>query len=533
MTRALGRYELLRPLARGGMAEVFVARRRAAGVEKVLVIKRIRPERAGDPRFLDLFVREARLSMTLTHQNIVPVFDFGRAGTEVFLAMERVEGRDLGSSLERAAAPPPPLVAAFVAAECCQALGYAHRRRGPAGASLGVVHRDVTPRNVLVSWSGEVKLVDFGIAALAGDEPGRPIGTPAYMAPEQARGDVVDARADLYGLGLVLRELLTGVRARPGSDRGALIEAARVGALGPWTGDVPEPLRAIVDRATALDRDDRFASASEFGEALDGYLVAARAAAPGDAPARQLAAWMDATWQGARDEVDDGAAIGELADDGTIGSDTARSLAATADEVAVVSSPPASPPSQASGAPASAPTPRRRRPSVAVAVSVVAVGAMIAMVATRPWSQRGPGPVSIDAGAIDAGAIDAGALDARVLVPGILDAGPLDAGALDAGPHDAGAFDARGPSGLRAKPADAAIATAPVATTRQVRINARPWATVAIDDDPTEHETIFTIRLAPGPHRLRFRNPQLGVDRTIVITVPDDRDLDHIEDLGR
>jgi len=165
---------------------------------------------------------------------------------------------------------------------------------------------------------------------------------------------------------------------------------------------------------------------------------------------------------------------------------------------------------------------------MAVAVSVVAVGAVIAMLATRPWSQRGPGPVSIDAGAIDAGA-----LDARVLVPGTLDAGPLDAGPLDAGPLDAGAFDARGPSGLRAKPADAAIATAPAATTRQVRINARPWATVAIDDDPTEHETIFTIRLAPGPHRLRFRNPQLGVDRTIVITVPDDRDLDHIEDLGR
>src|SRR5438046_9241875 len=118
MSRALGRYELLRPLARGGMAEVYLARRRAAGVEKWLVVKRIRPERAGDARFLELFVREARLSMSLTHQNIVPVFDFGRAGDQVFLAMERVEGKDLGSTLARAERKlPPPLCPALLAAE--------------------------------------------------------------------------------------------------------------------------------------------------------------------------------------------------------------------------------------------------------------------------------------------------------------------------------------------------------------------------------------------------------------------------------
>src|SRR5438105_13093915 len=178
MSRALGRYELLRPLARGGMAEVFLARRRAGGVEKFLVVKRIRPENAGDARFLDLFVREARLSMSLVHQNIVPVFDFGRIDEQVFIAMERVEGKDLGSSLERAGKdhPMPAVLAAFVAAECCQALDYAHRRCGPDGALLGIVHRDVTPRNVLLSWSGEVKLTDFGIAALAGETSSKVIG---------------------------------------------------------------------------------------------------------------------------------------------------------------------------------------------------------------------------------------------------------------------------------------------------------------------------------------------------------------------
>src|SRR3954469_18270501 len=232
MARALGRYELLRPLARGGMADVYLARRRAAGIEKWLVVKRMRPERAGDARFLDLFVREARLSMSLVHQNIVPVFDFGRIDDQVFLAMERVEGKDLGSSLARAATHRvPPLLAAFIAAECCQALDYAHQRKGPDGVPLGIVHRDVTPRNVLMSWSGEVKLADFGIATLAGEDARHLVGTAAYMAPEQARREPLDPRADLYALGLVLREALTGEQARAGDDRDQLIASARTGAL--------------------------------------------------------------------------------------------------------------------------------------------------------------------------------------------------------------------------------------------------------------------------------------------------------------
>src|SRR5574338_1282984 len=162
-------------------------------------------------------MREARLTMSLAHQNIVPVFDFGRIDDQVFLAMERVEGKDLGSSLAKAGKAMPPLLAAFVAAECCQALDYAHHRKGPDGADLGIVHRDVTPRNVLLSWSGEVKLTDFGIAALAGDGPSKMAGTPAYMAPEQARGETTDVRADIYAVGMVLREALTGARGRHGN----------------------------------------------------------------------------------------------------------------------------------------------------------------------------------------------------------------------------------------------------------------------------------------------------------------------------
>ncbi|HEX8114380.1 MAG TPA: serine/threonine-protein kinase, partial [Kofleriaceae bacterium] len=386
MARALGRYELLRPLARGGMAEVYLARRRAAGIEKWLVVKRMRPERSGDPRFLDLFVREARLSMSLAHQNIVPVFDFGRIDDQVFLAMERVEGKDLGSSLSRAADHRlPPLLAAFVAAECCQALDYAHQRKGPDGVALGIVHRDVTPRNVLLSWAGEVKLTDFGIAALAGDATSRLLGTPQYMAPEQARSEPIDPRADIYAVGLVLREAIIGVRSRPGTDRDAMLDAARRGALVPWphlsapppaldaelalgSGDHGEPVEprpdppppaliAIIERATAAAPADRYPDAQSMLEELDAFIVADRAANKGESPARQLAAWLTGVWDGARDDAGSDAAIHaehlvSFLDDGAIdvlGTGTMRSMAATAAED--VPAPPA-PPAVTPAAPA-------------------------------------------------------------------------------------------------------------------------------------------------------------------------------------
>jgi len=278
------------------MGEVYLARRRAAGVEKWLVVKRMRPERAGDTRFLDLFMREARLSMSLAHQNIVPVFDFGRIDDQVFLAMERVEGKDLGSSLAKSGAPLPPVLAAFIAAECCKALDYAHRRKSPEGTALGIVHRDVTPRNVLLSWSGEVKLTDFGIAALAGDESSKMAGTPAYMAPEQARGEPLDVRADIYAVGIVLREALTGQRPRRGDNRDTVLAAAKVGTLDPWPETFQSPLRAIVDRATAHAKEDRYADARSMLEELDTFIVMERAGRKSDAPERQRS--LDAAQHG-------------------------------------------------------------------------------------------------------------------------------------------------------------------------------------------------------------------------------------------
>ena len=399
MARALGRYELLRPLARGGMADVYLARRRAAGVEKWLVVKRMRPETSRDPRFLDLFVREARLSMSLVHQNIVPVFDFGKIDDQVFLAMERVEGKDLGSSLARATSHRlPPLLAAFIAAECCQALDYAHQRKNPEGIALGIVHRDVTPRNVLLSWSGEVKLTDFGIAALAGDATSRLLGTPQYMAPEQARSEAIDPRADIYAVGLVLREAVSGSRPRPGGDRDTILDAARRGVLLPWAhlaGQVPDApqlalgsgdhgpldpppdppppaLVAIIDRATAPLAGNRYPDARSMLEDLDSFIVGERAAHKAESPSRQLAAWLARVWEGARDDVETDAAIDadhlvSFLDDGALdvlGTGTVRSLAATAAEDVHIEPPAAVVPRAPAGSATPAPRPVTLAPPI-------------------------------------------------------------------------------------------------------------------------------------------------------------------------
>ncbi len=301
----IGRYELLRQLGRGGMAEVFLARRRGpGGVEKQLAIKRIRPERTGDPRFVEMFVTEARLSMAMAHRNVVQVFDFGRVGDELFLVMEYVEGVDLGTALralvDREQAM-DPLLAAVIAMEACQALDYAHHLGGSepldehrASPRDGVVHRDVTPRNILLSVAGEIKLVDFGVATTVTDlgAAGRVRGTPAYMSPEQARGEVVDGRSDVFSLGLVLWESLAGQRVYGTGEPREMLEKARQGQVPSLSDEAPEALRAIVAKATAEDREMRFASARAMQLELDAFVLSARAAAESQPPSHRIAAWI-------------------------------------------------------------------------------------------------------------------------------------------------------------------------------------------------------------------------------------------------
>ncbi len=563
--RTLGRYELMQPLARGGMAEVYLARRRVAGVEKRLVIKRLRRERIADPRFLDLFVREAQLSMSLVQQNIVPVFDFGRVGDDVFLAMEHIDGKDLGSTLARSrGAGLPAVVAAFVAAECCHALHHAHS--GAAGQP--VVHRDVTPRNVLLSWSGEVKLADFGIAAAMGAGDTSLVGTPGYMAPEQARGEALDARTDLYALGLVLWEMLTGVHVRSGGDAATLLELAKRNELPAIPAELPPALHALIERATATSPEQRLDSARQMADELDAFIIGERARHGGAAPAQQLAAHLATCWEGAREEVaevasgqddrvvtflEDGAA-------GVLGTGTLRSMAATgaAFEPGVAGAPPAVD-GEGSGHEVGAepvrpvaetPAPSRARRAgwllgaLALVVAVVVGRGLVVGGAQRTSPSAASAPAI--ALVVDAGARDARGAAVRPIAEAVPDASPpgADAGADSAidSVIDAAAPLAKDASPPRHRPADRRArrdgglelldaSEPPAPALRPMTIGAKPWAHVTIDGKAERHETPVTVQLAIGQHRLRFENPELGVVREVSIEVAADGPSAYVLDL--
>ncbi|MEZ4337765.1 MAG: protein kinase [Sandaracinaceae bacterium] len=280
-----GKYQLLELLARGGMAEVFKAKSHGVeGFEKVLVIKRILPELSENPRFVEMFINEAKIAVTLSHANIVQVFDLGRADECYFIAMEYVAGYDLATVLTRGrkiGRPLPQELAVYVVSELAKGLDYAHRRRDAQQRQLHIVHRDVSPQNVLVSFEGEVKLTDFGIAkaALAMEEntdAGVLKGKYAYMSPEQARGDDVDAQTDLYALGVVLYELLSGVN--PFYDPKSTYETLRRVRDGEFVPveqrvpGLPDELASIARRAMHTDPRHRHPNAGALYEDLVQFL---------------------------------------------------------------------------------------------------------------------------------------------------------------------------------------------------------------------------------------------------------------------
>lgn len=246
------------------MGEVFLAAlSREGGFEKRVAIKCILPHLSCEPAFVEMFEREARLAAALNHRNIVQIFDFGREEDRSWIAMEYVEGVDLQTVLElvrQRGERLPTGLALEIGLACCRGLDHAHRATNASGRSLGLVHGDISPHNVLLSFEGDIKLLDFGLAHCPGDEESEPEGVLkgklAYMSPEQALGSPVDRRSDLYAAGLVLYELLTGERALAGEEEGAVLDAARSGALSraPLDG-IPESFMPVLRRA--LDPDPR------------------------------------------------------------------------------------------------------------------------------------------------------------------------------------------------------------------------------------------------------------------------------------
>lgn len=279
-----GRYDLIDLIARGGMAEVYRARSFGVeGFEKTVVIKRILPEFSENRRFVEMFINEAKIAVNLSHANIVQVFDLGRDEKGLYyIAMEYVAGMDMADMLRRCLARGhsfPVELAVYCAAEACKGLEYAHRRRGPDLAPLNIVHRDVSPHNLLVSFEGEVKLTDFGIAraknAVVEPSTSAVQGKFSYMAPEQAAGAEVDGRADIFSLGVVLYEVLTGVNPFRDASGQKTLERVRKGQSIPIQEvkpDIAPELRKVVETAIAPAPDDRYGNAGRFYEDLIAFL---------------------------------------------------------------------------------------------------------------------------------------------------------------------------------------------------------------------------------------------------------------------
>ncbi len=278
-----GDYVLLDKIAQGGMAEVYLAKRRGVeGFEKTVAIKRILPELSWNREFVSMFINEAKIAARLSHPNIVQIFDFGKIDNYHFIAMEYLHGENLREILKKSEEKNlrlSPEIAASIAARACAGLDHAHRKTDETGKPLRIIHRDVSPQNVLVSYDGDVKVVDFGIAKAVAENPeatrGVLKGKLSYLSPEQVNGRNLDARSDIFAMGLVLYELLAGKklfdRSYPAEVLDAIVrvDSTEVSRSLP---NLERSLREVLRRALHIDPDQRFQSAGEMQSALEQYL---------------------------------------------------------------------------------------------------------------------------------------------------------------------------------------------------------------------------------------------------------------------
>jgi serine/threonine protein kinase len=278
-----GKYLLLERINVGGMAEVFKAKvlSDVEGFERLVAVKRILPSIAEDQEFITMFKDEAKISAQLTHANIAQIFELGKVGDAHYIAMEFIHGKDLRAIFDRArkrGETVPVPMACYVMMKVCEGLDYAHNKKDAAGRDLNLVHRDVSPQNILISYDGDVKIIDFGVAKAAGKagktQAGILKGKFGYMSPEQVRGLPLDRRSDIFSVGIVLYELLTGERLFYGeSDFSTLEKVRNVEIMPPSTYNrrIPEELEQIVLKALAKDVDDRYQTAMDLHDDLQSF----------------------------------------------------------------------------------------------------------------------------------------------------------------------------------------------------------------------------------------------------------------------
>ena len=278
--RSLGRYELVHLIGQGGMGEVYLAKiTGVAGFEKPCIVKTILPSLLKDSQFLDRFHHEAKVLVHLVHSSIAQVYDMGEADGTYYMALEYVAGVDVAYLAEQArsqgqAIPVP--VALYLGQKVSEGLGYAHRKTGPDGTPLGIVHRDVSPHNVMVSYEGEVKVIDFGLAKSAARSkytlPSTVMGKLGYMSPEQARAEPVDHRSDIYSCGVMIWELIAGRPLIAHGTVGEMMAAMgnpQVPALHQLRPEVDPAIDAVLRRALAPRAQDRYNRADELARALN------------------------------------------------------------------------------------------------------------------------------------------------------------------------------------------------------------------------------------------------------------------------
>ena len=280
---SIGRYQLITPLASGGMAEIWLARQPGLrGFEKVVVIKRMVGALEEDPEHVEMFVGEARLAAGLTHPHVVQIYELGQEHGSFYIVMEFIDGESLAAvwreGLRKNKPMPGPLAAQLIA-WAAEGLHHAHTRTGKNGEPLVIIHRDVSPQNLIVTYDGSLKLVDFGIAKVASQATvsGKLKGKLAYMSPEQGRTEPLDARSDIFSLGVVLFEMVTRTRLFPRLDELEILRKTLSGAPLPRAqerrADVPDALNRIIAKALAQRRESRYSSARELQVALEDWLL--------------------------------------------------------------------------------------------------------------------------------------------------------------------------------------------------------------------------------------------------------------------
>jgi serine/threonine protein kinase len=471
--KAFGKYTLERRLGGGGMAEVFRARLHGPeGFEKDIALKLILPHFSSEPEFVEMFIREATLAAKLDHANIVRIHEFDQVQGRYYIAMELVDGKDLRRLLARSREIHRPLSvpeAASIALAICQGLAFAHGELIPG--SPEVVHRDISPHNIIVSKAGEVKITDFGIAKLASSagvtKTGVIKGKAAYMSPEQARGEPVDKRSDLFSLGCVLWELLTGQRLFTGDNDMAIMRNIQQGTVHPpsrYNPDVTGELDEIVLKLLARDSNRRYAQASEVAADLEKIEGAGRSTLLVDLYRDLFSGVREGTGK-----------LPAVAANSTLASEIPTVSAE------VISSPPA----------------KTRRLWIAAAAATVVVAAMVAVFL----------PMLLD----EPEKMPAPKLDAEAMAPAVKLPPPVEPG-----PAEGEGIREIEPAPV---PAPTRAPTTVKKPTGSLCLNAIPWAKVYrgkrfLGDTPLED-----LKLPVGKHRLRLVNDELKVDRTVTVVI--------------